>query len=153
VATESLNNFVVWLALPALLFQAMAKITWRELDHPGFLAAFTGGMMLTFLLSFLLGRRRDRLAGYRLGGEFLVPGECGVRHFDVDFERRKLVAVVEFDVHLVAVDGDMLRNDCKDFLLQNGGEIGAAGKGALMREQELQALPRDGGGAVTGEEA
>src|SRR5580698_8677943 len=66
VATESLNNFVVWLALPALLFQAMAKITWRELDHPGFLAAFTGGMVMTFLLSFVLGRRRDRPAGHRL---------------------------------------------------------------------------------------
>jgi predicted permease len=59
-ATESLNNFVVWLALPALLFQAMARITWPELDHPGFLAAFTGGMAATFLLSFLLGARNPR---------------------------------------------------------------------------------------------
>jgi malonate transporter and related proteins len=65
-ATDSLNNFVVWLALPALLFQAMAGITWAEVDHPGFLAAFTGGMMLTFLLSFLLGRRAERPAGHRL---------------------------------------------------------------------------------------
>src|ERR1700692_3762862 len=55
-ATESLNNFVVWLALPALLFHAMAGITWTDLDHPGFLAAFTGGMTATFLLSFVLGR-------------------------------------------------------------------------------------------------
>jgi predicted permease len=59
-ATEALNNFVVWLALPALLFQAMAQITWPELDHPGFLAAVTGGMAATFLLSFLLGGRAPR---------------------------------------------------------------------------------------------
>ena len=66
-ATDSLNNFVVWLALPALLFQAMAGITWADVDHPGFLAAFTGGMVATFLLSFLLGRRRaNRPAGHRL---------------------------------------------------------------------------------------
>jgi predicted permease len=66
-ATESLNNFVVWLALPALLFQAMAGITWGQLDHPGFLVAFTGGMMATFLLSFVLGRRSGgRPAGHRL---------------------------------------------------------------------------------------
>jgi len=71
-ATESLNNFVVWLALPALLFQAMAQITWPELDHPGFLSAFTGGMIGTFLLSFLLGgaapRENHRLADRSIEG-------------------------------------------------------------------------------------
>jgi malonate transporter len=65
-ATDSLNAFVVWLALPALLFQAMAGITWAGLDHPGFLAAFAGGMMLTFALSFLLGPRNTRPAHHRL---------------------------------------------------------------------------------------
>ncbi len=65
-ATDSLNAFVVWLALPALLFQAMARITWTELDHPGFLAAFAGGMMITFLLSFLLGKLNARPAHHRL---------------------------------------------------------------------------------------
>ncbi len=56
-ATDALNRFVVWLALPALLFQAMAQITWPELDHPGFIAAFAGGMVLTFSLSFGLSFR------------------------------------------------------------------------------------------------
>jgi predicted permease len=56
-ATDSLNRFVVWLALPALLFEAMANITWRQLDHPGFVAAFGGAMAATFLLSFVLGAR------------------------------------------------------------------------------------------------
>jgi predicted permease len=65
-ATDSLNAFVVWLALPALLFQAMAGIDWAGLDHPGFLAAFSGGMALTFLLSFLLGPLSRRPAHHRL---------------------------------------------------------------------------------------
>lgn len=34
-ATE-LNRFVVWLALPALLFQIMAKADWSTLYQPGF---------------------------------------------------------------------------------------------------------------------
>jgi predicted permease len=67
-ATESLNLFVVWLALPALLFQAMAGIGWPALDHPGFLAAFTGGMGVTFLLSFLLGGHGGRLADRSIEG-------------------------------------------------------------------------------------
>jgi len=56
-ATDVLNKFVVWLALPAVLFQAMAQITWAQLDHPGFLAAFTLGMAATFALSFAAGTR------------------------------------------------------------------------------------------------
>ncbi|HQT62959.1 MAG: transporter [Acidocella sp. 20-57-95] len=68
-ATETLNLFVVWLALPALLFQAMAKIDVASLNHPGFLVAFTGGMMLTFLLSFMLGgQAHHRLADRSIEG-------------------------------------------------------------------------------------
>ena len=59
-ATDSLNAFVVWLALPALLFQAMAQITRPEVDHPAFLAAYGGGMAVTFACSFALDRRRGR---------------------------------------------------------------------------------------------
>jgi malonate transporter and related proteins len=67
-ATEVLNNFVVWLALPAVLFQAMAQITWSEIDHPGFLAAFGGGMLVTFILSFALDRRGARLCDRSIEG-------------------------------------------------------------------------------------
>jgi predicted permease len=63
-ATDALNKFVVWLALPALLFEAMAGISWRALDHPGFVAAFGGGVAATFAVSFLLGG--DRGAAHRL---------------------------------------------------------------------------------------
>ncbi len=69
-ATESLNNFVVWLALPALLFQATAQITADELSQFGFLAAFSLGVLATFLLSFLLDRRASphRLADRSIEG-------------------------------------------------------------------------------------
>jgi predicted permease len=61
-ATESLNNFVVWLALPALLFQATAQMTWSQINHPGFIGAIGGGMVVTFLLSFGMDKRRSRRA-------------------------------------------------------------------------------------------
>jgi predicted permease len=59
-ATESLNNFVVWLALPALLFQATAQMTAAQINHPSFIVAIAGGMVATFLLSFALERRTGR---------------------------------------------------------------------------------------------
>ncbi len=39
-AASELNRLVVWLALPALLFDIMAHATWRQLDQPDFAAAF-----------------------------------------------------------------------------------------------------------------
>jgi predicted permease len=65
-ATESLNNFVVWLALPALLFQATAQMTFDQINHPSFIAAIAAGMALTFLLSFALARPREHRIGRRL---------------------------------------------------------------------------------------
>jgi malonate transporter len=62
-ATDSLNKFVVLLALPALLFQGMAGVTWQEMDHPGFFVSFSGGMAVCFILAYALARRqRQRLA-------------------------------------------------------------------------------------------
>ena len=62
-ATDSLNKFVVFLALPALLFQGMAAVTWKEMDHPGFLVSFGSGMAACFVLDYALARwQRQRLA-------------------------------------------------------------------------------------------
>ncbi len=77
-ATDSLNGFVVWLALPALLFGAMARVTWAEIDHPAFLASFGGGMAATFAVSFGLDRRRShRLADRAIEGLDAAYGNTG----------------------------------------------------------------------------
>ncbi len=60
--TDSLNLFVVRLALPAFLFGATARMTWADIDHPGFALASAGGIAGTFALSMLL----DRRPGHRL---------------------------------------------------------------------------------------
>jgi hypothetical protein len=59
-ATTALNLFVVWLALPALLFQALAEAHWSELDRPGFVAAIALGMLATFVPWVALARGRRR---------------------------------------------------------------------------------------------
>ena len=59
-ATDSLNRFAVFLALPALLFQAMTRITLEQLGQAGFALAFAGGVAATFATAFMLGRRSGR---------------------------------------------------------------------------------------------
>lgn len=59
-ATDSLNSFVVWMALPALLFQAMAQISWADINQPGFIAASAIAMALIFGISFLADRKEGR---------------------------------------------------------------------------------------------
>lgn len=54
-ACSELNKFVVWLALPALLFHSMAHATWQELDQPGFAAAF--GLACAAVFALTLGWR------------------------------------------------------------------------------------------------
>ena len=40
-AAAEINRFVVWMALPALLFNVIANANWRDLWQPGFIAVFT----------------------------------------------------------------------------------------------------------------
>jgi malonate transporter and related proteins len=47
-ATSELNRFVVWLALPALLFDVMASAKPAEIWRPGFIAAFSLGVIVVF---------------------------------------------------------------------------------------------------------
>ncbi|WP_404481108.1 AEC family transporter [Novosphingobium sp. BL-52-GroH] len=53
-ASSELNRFVVYLALPALLFDIVAGASWRELWQPHFVAVFTLGTMAIFVLTVFL---------------------------------------------------------------------------------------------------
>ncbi len=57
-AASELNKFVVFLALPALLFQVMAEAKWTTLWQPGFILAFAAGAFAVFAL--VLGVRVAR---------------------------------------------------------------------------------------------
>jgi len=59
-ATDSLNRFAIYLALPALMFLAMSKITPEQVGQAGFALAFCGGIAAAFALGFVLSRWRGR---------------------------------------------------------------------------------------------
>src|SRR6201990_1174781 len=59
-ATDNLNRFAVYLALPSLMFVAMSKITPDQVRQLGFVGAFCGGFAVTFAVGFTISRARDR---------------------------------------------------------------------------------------------
>lgn len=60
VATDNLNRFAVYLALPSLMFVAMSKITPDQVRQFGFVAAFCGGFAVSFAAAFAISRFRGR---------------------------------------------------------------------------------------------
>lgn len=51
-AAREITAFVVWLALPALLFEGISGASLRQLWQPGFVVAYAGAMVFTFLATF-----------------------------------------------------------------------------------------------------
>ncbi len=60
LATGELNRFVVWLALPALLFDIVAKARWHDIWQPGFIAVFGLGAAAVFVLTIVIQSRGAR---------------------------------------------------------------------------------------------
>lgn len=54
---HELNRFVVYLAMPALLFQIMAKASWAALAQPGFIAAFGLGCAIIYAATVVVRRK------------------------------------------------------------------------------------------------
>ncbi|QWD62793.1 AEC family transporter [Polynucleobacter sp. MWH-UH25E] len=63
-ASVELNRFVVWLALPAQLFNFAANSGWQTLWQPGFIAAFFFSCFIVFLLvlGISYSKKRDLAA-------------------------------------------------------------------------------------------
>lgn len=59
-ALSELNRFVVYLALPALLFDIIANAKWIDLAQPAFILTFSVGMMVVFFLTIVIQLRRTR---------------------------------------------------------------------------------------------
>lgn len=57
-ASRELNRFVVWLALPCLMFDVVATTDWASIWHPGFVAASLTGSFAVFAGGLLVGKRR-----------------------------------------------------------------------------------------------
>jgi len=59
-ATGELNRFVVYLALPALLFDIVANAHWHQIWQPSFVAVFGSGSILVFAATLVLRLRQPR---------------------------------------------------------------------------------------------
>ena len=81
-ASTELNRFVVWLALPAQLFNFAASSTWQSLWQPGFILAFAVSCLLVYFLTFFISwyRRRDlALASFAgLSASYSNTGYMGI---------------------------------------------------------------------------
>ena len=68
-ASSELNRFVVWLALPALLFKVTATSTWEQIWQPGFVASVCAGCVLVFVATVIYRMRQlRRLADASIDG-------------------------------------------------------------------------------------
>lgn len=59
-ASVELNRFVVWLALPAQLFNFAANSGWQTLWQPGFIAAFFISCLVVFLMILAVSYYRNK---------------------------------------------------------------------------------------------
>lgn len=57
-ASRELNRFVVWIALPCLMFDIVATTNWSAVWHPGFVAISLGGGFAVFACGLIAGKAR-----------------------------------------------------------------------------------------------
>ena len=68
-ATSSINRFAAYLALPALLFVAMTRITPEQLHQGGFVIAYLVPIVVIYVAGYALARSQGMgLAGASMGG-------------------------------------------------------------------------------------
>ncbi len=78
-SSEALNRFVYFIALPALFFISMARVSLDQVFNLPFLAAYGGGVTFTFVLAFVVARFAfpNRLGALGLGGLSAIFSNTG----------------------------------------------------------------------------
>jgi len=116
-ATDALNRFVVYLALPALLFTAMARADLQAMAEIGFVASFGLGTVATMLI-YLWITRRDALpymprminclsVGYSNAGYMGIPLILlvfGEHALPIAVIGAVMTVVVQFSLVIVAIE-------------------------------------------------
>ena len=116
-ATDALNRFVIYLALPALLFGAMARSDLQAMAELGFVASFSLGTLLTMLAYIWLARRQGLAyqpkmlnalsAGYSNAGYMGIPLILllfGDEALPIAVIGAVLTVVVQFGLTIVAIE-------------------------------------------------
>lgn len=82
-ATRELNRFVVYLSLPALLFDIVVHARWSEIWQPAFIAVFSLSMAAVFILTVALRLKRRPLADAALDGLSAAYGNTAFMGFPI----------------------------------------------------------------------
>ncbi|MBX9861959.1 MAG: AEC family transporter [Hyphomicrobium sp.] len=106
-AVSELNRFVVYLALPALLFDVMAHASWAELAQPRFIAAFglsCGIIFFAIVAASLVARQPLSTAAINgLLGSYANTAYIGFPVLLIVFGRESLVPVTIASIITVCV--------------------------------------------------
>lgn len=133
-ATDTLNRFAFYFALPALIFIAMARVAPDQLRQLGFLAAFGGGVAATWVVGYLLSRARGQEKP-----DALIDG-CNAGYSNVGFMGVPLCLLVFGQDGIAPAAMSVLITACVQFLMaivlvelavKGGGNLGQAIKQVL----------------------
>jgi malonate transporter and related proteins len=106
-ASSELNRFVVYLALPALLFRVMAEADWPTLWQPGFVASFAIGTFAIFggtlLFRVLRGHHLTDASIDGLNAGYANVGYIGFPLCELVFGRQSLTLVTVATILTVSV--------------------------------------------------
>ena len=80
-SVSELNQFVVWLALPALFFDIVAHTHWATIWRPGFILSFGIGSLAVFGLTVAVRARRIPLPDAAIDGLNAGYSNCGFMGF------------------------------------------------------------------------
>ena len=106
-ASSELNRFVVYLGLPALLFQVMAEANWPVLWQPGFIASFAIGIFVIFggtlIYRVASGRHLTDASIDGLNAGYANVGYIGFPLCELMFGRQSLALVTIATIMTVSV--------------------------------------------------
>ena len=132
-SSEALNKFCYWFALPPVLFLGPARVPLEQVFNLPFIAAFMGGVAITWLVALAVGvlAFRDRPAVTALAllsGTFANVGYMGVPLFLAAFGPEgvlpAVISTVSYTLLLVAATVIIVEAD----LAGQGGAVRAFGK-------------------------
>ena len=110
-AADTLNRFAFYFALPALIFIAMAKVAPDQLRQLGFLAAFAGGVIVTWLVGYALSRTKGQAVA-----DALIEG-CNAGYSNVGFMGVPLCLLVFGSEGIAPAAMSVLLTACVQFLV------------------------------------
>lgn len=110
-ATDTLNRFAFYFALPALIFIAMARVAPEQLRQLGFLATFGCGVAATWIVGYLISRARGQEKA-----DALIDG-CNAGYSNVGFMGVPLCLLVFGPDGIAPAAMSVLITACVQFLL------------------------------------